>query len=674
MRNRLLALEHKLHAPPAKPGKPRKRRGKRRPGSPKRGQRPIAARHRRRVRVRAQSFDWDEPIQLTYNSERDSYVAHEPYAAAHDYEDESYDESYEASALDYDEDEGYEDGDYAEGSEASAFDYDEDGHYGRNDYGASAFGLDQGDEAEAFEVESFEVESFDLEDDEPNTPVGQTFSAVDLDEQTLAEDLDFSDLDAALKQDQPSKAMSDGDFAADLQAIISGQKTYDQDRGGMVGATPDAQQMSTAAAADSTSALPDDIREEVANPHDVFSQMAQHMPHNQMDSTPLALAKSSDEAAPEVAQTPHDVFDQMGHNMSYANSFDLGSISLEQRFDEFDEVLGQQHSTPPKAKALQVGEQTRGAAALALDEAALVEDIALMQATMPQASAPDDANQAMQFATERATVIKPSGATIYKFEKDAHGLGTSVKTGMSSSVVKVPFGKEISVDLGAEITQANKTYVFANDGGKIGYIRKDNVFPASFTLAQVLDHPRLRQALREQAKSQRVEAELDFYLAVDNLDADDQAGAIQIYDQFLHDEEYGEKKAQTLNHELQQLNAQVNPNYLLQADAPDTWRKTVNVGADRDAIQNNFPQLVHQNLFKKPLFLQSLGNSDALANSLSSNSFQLDPNLTDIQDAERGSVMDESSKNLNQDLIQLGLRELLSRPDQHGQIEGWFNI
>ncbi|MEM8808172.1 MAG: hypothetical protein AAGF01_19295 [Cyanobacteria bacterium P01_G01_bin.38] len=378
MKNRLLALETVLHTPPGKSGKPRqKRRIKRRHARPRPGPKRVAARHRRRVRMRSQAFDWDEPIQLTYNSESDSYVAHEPYAAAHDYEDEGYDESYEANALDYDEDEGYEDDDYAEGSEASAFDYDEDGHYGGNDYGASAFGLDQGDEAEAFEVESFEVESFDLEDDEPNTPVGQTFSAVDLDEQTLAEDLDFSDLDTALKQDQPSKAMSDSDFAADLQAIISGQKTYDKDRGGMVGANPDAQQMSTAAAADSTSALPDDIREEVANPHDVFSQMAQHMPHNQMDSAPLALAKSGEEAAPEAAQTPHDVFDQMGHNMSYANSFDLGSISLEQRFDEFDEVLNKEQQT-----TITDHENVSTSQSLALNEAALKEDLAIMHRTM----------------------------------------------------------------------------------------------------------------------------------------------------------------------------------------------------------------------------------------------------------------------------------------------------
>ncbi|NEZ55937.1 hypothetical protein [Adonisia turfae] len=370
MRNRLLELERKVYTSPGKPGKPpRKRRGKRRPGLPKRGPRPVAARCCRRVRVRAQSFDWDEPIELIYNSERDSYVAQEPYAAAHDYEDEGYDEGYEASA----------------------------------------FGLDEDDGAEAFEVESFEVD----EDDESDTPVGQAFSAVDLDEETLAEDLDFSDLDSALKQETPSKAMSDSDFAADLQAIITGQKTYDKDRGGMVSANPDEQQMSTAAATDSTSALPDDIRETADNPHDVFSQMAQHMPHNQMNSTSLPLARSKEDTSDDE-QKPHDVFDRMGHNMSYANSFDLGSISLEQRFDEFDDLLNKEKTIQSTAQSVLMDEfdelldnekraQSRAqsaqleegasaqsvSASLALDEAALEEDLAQMYGVMTEEREPE---------------------------------------------------------------------------------------------------------------------------------------------------------------------------------------------------------------------------------------------------------------------------------------------
>ncbi len=36
---------------------------------------------------------------------------------------------------------------------------------------------------------------------------------------------------------------------------------------------------------------------------------------------------------------PHDIFDRMGKNMAYATTFDVGTIELEQLFDEFDRTL-----------------------------------------------------------------------------------------------------------------------------------------------------------------------------------------------------------------------------------------------------------------------------------------------------------------------------------------------
>lgn len=43
----------------------------------------------------------------------------------------------------------------------------------------------------------------------------------------------------------------------------------------------------------------------------------------------------------------HSIFDQISENLAYANSFDLGTLTLEQRFDEFDRILDrqEQHST-----------------------------------------------------------------------------------------------------------------------------------------------------------------------------------------------------------------------------------------------------------------------------------------------------------------------------------------
>ncbi|MFZ5600874.1 MAG: hypothetical protein ACOY7J_00345, partial [Pseudomonadota bacterium] len=43
----------------------------------------------------------------------------------------------------------------------------------------------------------------------------------------------------------------------------------------------------------------------------------------------------------------HDVFDQMGLGMRYANSFDLGNVNLNERFNRFEQEL-EQPATPPQ--------------------------------------------------------------------------------------------------------------------------------------------------------------------------------------------------------------------------------------------------------------------------------------------------------------------------------------
>jgi len=51
------------------------------------------------------------------------------------------------------------------------------------------------------------------------------------------------------------------------------------------------------------------------------------------------------EAQNEEAPPPHpnhDIFDQMGKGMSYANSFDLGSVNIHDRFDQFDAQMNQE--------------------------------------------------------------------------------------------------------------------------------------------------------------------------------------------------------------------------------------------------------------------------------------------------------------------------------------------
>ncbi|NEZ64941.1 hypothetical protein D0962_19480 [Leptolyngbyaceae cyanobacterium CCMR0082] len=383
MKNRLLTLEHNLCS---SSDKPKKYRRKRYHGPPKQ--------QSHQVYTQAQSFDWDEPIELTYNSESNSYIANTAYAAA--YGDEDYGED-DRAANAFSMDDGYDEDDHVattfewredkddEGAySVSIFGIDDD--YDEDDHAASSFKWNDNRRTSAFEVESFDLEDGE-QDDQQGTigqSFGQPFSVADLDEDTLAEDLDFSDLDTASEKAQSDQAMSDRAFAADLQAILSGKKTYDQDRSDRVKANKDAHQLSTAASTETTSALPDDIREAVADPHDVFDQMSSHMPHNQMDDTPVIPVSSQPVEVKEdmTGSRAHDVFDRMGHNMSHATSFNLGTISLEQRFDEFDQELQQtteKQNQPHRARAENRPTSPDHSASLTLDETALAADLAQMQ-------------------------------------------------------------------------------------------------------------------------------------------------------------------------------------------------------------------------------------------------------------------------------------------------------
>ena len=86
--------------------------------------------------------------------------------------------------------------------------------------------------------------------------------------------------------------------------------------------------------------------------------------------------------AEEPAADPHAIFDKIGQSMAYATSFDLGTVALEQRFDEFDRDLdrqAQKRPTPatPQATAMAV-EAPSPPPASTLDEMDLIEDFAIM--------------------------------------------------------------------------------------------------------------------------------------------------------------------------------------------------------------------------------------------------------------------------------------------------------
>lgn len=113
-------------------------------------------------------------------------------------------------------------------------------------------------------------------------------------------------------------------FAADLQAVIKGEKTYDTEQKEIVSTSSPTQ-----AAAQST-----------AHPHDIFDQ------RQTATSSPTTPPQPPVEPEPTSTSRSHAVFEQMGKNMAHATEFDRGTVdlSLEQRFDEFDRFLDQEES------------------------------------------------------------------------------------------------------------------------------------------------------------------------------------------------------------------------------------------------------------------------------------------------------------------------------------------
>ncbi|MBW4419901.1 MAG: EndoU domain-containing protein [Myxacorys californica WJT36-NPBG1] len=129
-------------------------------------------------------------------------------------------------------------------------------------------------------------------------------AAIDF-EQAAAIDFDALELDALGHSMAETSQSADAEtFAADVAAILRGEKTYEP--------------------AETTPAPP---TERSAPPGPAPKDNA---PPSQAQSLPPKLPSA------------HDVFDQMGRSMAHATAFDLGTFSLEQTFDEFDAVLDEE--------------------------------------------------------------------------------------------------------------------------------------------------------------------------------------------------------------------------------------------------------------------------------------------------------------------------------------------
>jgi len=79
---------------------------------------------------------------------------------------------------------------------------------------------------------------------------------------------------------------------------------------------------------------------------------------------------------PEAEPHPHTVFDRMGSALSYANTFDLGDVTLARRFDEMNAALDHERRAAHAASGRRTGASAAGAAPA---REAVLDDLALMQ-------------------------------------------------------------------------------------------------------------------------------------------------------------------------------------------------------------------------------------------------------------------------------------------------------
>lgn len=294
-------------------------------------------------KVTAQAFDWDETIELEYRREAfpDTSLSPSPFSEQYSFsaEPEDTSQSFEVEAFELDEDE-------EQSAEVDA-------------------------QAKAFELEDEdEVDSVDRSI--PAQPEGKTYrhanrkknpetKPVEVD---LATPFSARPLKSAhpLEQSGSAKdAETDNDstdtfdaeaFAADIEAILTGKAE--------VPAQPT-----------ETPSIPSSPEPAQPHPHDVFDQIAQgKLPPPTPTPSPELPAQEEGEARPFAYS--HAIFDQMAEGMAYANSFNLGTISLEQKFDEFDRLLDQEEQQKQAAPEPVLSH------AAELDDQELAEDLALI--------------------------------------------------------------------------------------------------------------------------------------------------------------------------------------------------------------------------------------------------------------------------------------------------------
>ncbi|MCB9273721.1 MAG: hypothetical protein H6564_06750 [Lewinellaceae bacterium] len=147
-------------------------------------------------------------------------------------------------------------------------------------------------------------------------------------------------------------------------------------------------------------------------------------------------------AAKKPAPHPHDIFDRIAAGMQYANSYDLGTIRMEEQFDEFDQVLENHTQRAAAASAdhrlfdeLEAdGAEEEPEPATALSMMDVMEDLDSMGLMEKEPPARNDHS----FEVSDAEVVGEVKETEDEDEGIAKQFGKSGKSGSSTPVSQTP--------------------------------------------------------------------------------------------------------------------------------------------------------------------------------------------------------------------------------------------
>lgn len=352
----------------------------------------------------SRAFDWGETVELSYRDRADTVPTQFPTSSGGRFFDQGDaislsqpNQSFGNQTIDVtafsvsDEDDG----------EAVAFAQVDDDDWGadfdREDSDYTVEGFEYREPAEDGWGASFDNEDSDYTVEgfnhaEPSEDLEEINPALDWDEQAAAMTVDTFDeaIQAAvvtpdatvepIKSAQSSNgssvanelALEDQAFAADLQAILSGAKTYDA---------------STSHEGHPSPQTPPSTQKPAPNrpPHGMFDRLSQANSQETEQLDPNATASNN----------AHSIFDRMGSCLSQATSFDLGTVALEQRFDEIERQLDQQAVPASTVQmAAENSPQTAPSKSLQLDPTELVEDLALIKQLSRDESSSDAAASA----------------------------------------------------------------------------------------------------------------------------------------------------------------------------------------------------------------------------------------------------------------------------------------